>query len=189
MMNAMRFPISLLSCVVLISLPAASARAGLFDFFNPAPPEPQYVTIERPDPAVAPPLITPLPPHRVEIHRRISIVHRNPSDKGPVLTGKFADLQKDGTLREGDAVMTQGGIRIFAGDPQGPHRPSEFAKLDDAKGLTSTEQVALAAIDAHPNETISGDAVVTGRSSAANSSLAWKWLRDPKGRLVRYVGP
>jgi hypothetical protein len=119
------------------------------------------------------------------------VVHKNSSDKTPVFDHQSFGLKKDATLREGDAVMTRSGIRIFAGTSSGEHQTDEFAKLEEAKGLSPAEQTALAAIDAPYGEikSASADELMTGRSTVANSSVAWKWLRDPKGRLVRYVGP
>ena len=37
----------------------------------------------------------------------------------------------DPTLRAGDAVMTQAGLRIFRGEPAALHRESDFAPLDE----------------------------------------------------------
>jgi len=182
----------LLSAIGLVLFPAINANAGVFDFLSPAEPEPQPPTIEQPSPSAIPPLVSPIPPHRFEIHRRITVVRKNPNDKIPTIDHRSLGLKKDGTLREGDAVMTQSRIHIFAGASSGTYRMDEFAKLDEAKGLSSTEQTALTAIDPPANSEIksaSADDLMTGRSTVANSSVAWKWLRDPKGRLIRYVGP
>ncbi len=174
----------------LAMFPLASAQAGLFDFLEPAPP-PQPVIIERPAPVELAPLTQPL--RKPAVHRHISVVRKIKNDKALTLDHKSAALQKDATLRDGDAVMTQQGIRVFAGASKGEHQTDEFATLAETKGLSPAEQAALAEIDAHRSEegskTADADALATGRSVVANTSLAWKWLRDPKGRLVRYVGP
>jgi len=179
----------LLAVLGLIVLPAATAQAGLFDFFGQ--PEPQPLMIERPALSGLPPVLSPLPRHPVEIHRHITVVRKTSIDKTIAFDHLSAALKRDATLREGDAVMTRHGIRIFAGPSSGEHRANEFAKLEEVKGLSRPEQTALAEIDkrnANIKPARAGD-VLTGRSSTANSSIAWKWLRDPKGRLIRYVGP
>ncbi len=181
----------LLPIIPIAVVPLASAQAGLFDFLEPARP-PQNVVIERPAPMDLTPLAQPL--RRVEPARQITI-HKVKVEKAPVLDRmKSAALQKDSTLRDGDAVMTQHGIRIYASASQGERHSGEFATLAETKGLSPTEFTALAEIDAHRSEdgwqskaTVSD--VVTGRSVVANTELAWKWVRDPKGKLVRYVGP
>ncbi len=179
-----------LSIVGLVALPVFSAQAGLFDFFSPFEPEPQRA-IEQPATSELPPPVIPLQQHRVETHRHMMVVRKNPNDKTPA-DHRSLGLKKDSTLREGDAVMTANGRRIYASASSS--QMSEVAKLDGAngaKGLSQTEQTALAAVDVQKTETksASADELLTGRSSATESSVAWKWLRDPKGKLVRYVGP
>jgi hypothetical protein len=173
--------------------PMVNAQAGLFDFLNQSAPEPQRtLTIERPAPANLPP-IQPLPQYKVEPPRHITVVHENTQEKAPILERQSPGLIKDPTLRDGDAVMTQHGIRIFAASFDG-RRPNDFVTLAETKGLTLEERTALAEIDAHRSEegwqskSAGHDQLITGRS-AANTAHAWKWLRDPKGHLVRYVGP
>ncbi len=184
----------LLSSLVLVSASADQARAGLFDFLNQSAPEPQR-TIERPvAPVELPPLLNPLPKARAEAPRHITVLHKMGPDKPAALTHQSAALMKDATLREGDAVMTQNGIRIFAGSSSDGHRVTDFVPLADTKGLETAERVALAEIDAHRSEdgwqskSSGQDQLLTGRS-AGNMAHAWKWVRDPKGVLVRYVGP
>ncbi len=181
-----------LAPVILLAVaPSFSAQAGLFDFLSPAAPEPQRgIIFERPAPDELPPLQT-APQHRAEPRRHVIVVRQN-ANKVAALSPQQAGLKKDHTLQDGDAVMTASGIRVYASTASDSH---EFVPLSETKGLLPEERNALAAIDAHRSsedgwQTKSGDEqLMTGRSTVANSAQAWKWLRDPKGRLVRYVGP
>jgi hypothetical protein len=176
----------LLSAAFMTYASVDQARAGLFDFLNQGTPEPQQRTIERPAPDL-PQLLTPLPKYRVEAPRHITVIRKNAPDKASVVAHQSVVFPKDSTLRDGDAVMTQNGIRVFAGS-------NDFVTLSETKGLSSAERTALAEIDAHRSEdgwqskSTGQDQLITGRSTA-NMAHAWKWVRDPKGVLVRYVGP
>ncbi len=182
-MRHMLLTAGLLSAVVVTSASIDQARAGLFDFLNQGTPEPQQRTIERP----APDFVTPLPKYRVEPPRHITVIRKNAPDKTPAAVRQSAALLKDHTLRDGDAIMTQNGIRVFAGS-------NELVTLSETKGLSPAERTALAEIDTHRSEegwqskSSGQDQLITGRS-AATMAHAWKWVRDPKGVLVRYVGP
>jgi hypothetical protein len=184
-MRHMLLTAGLLFAAVMTYASVDDAHAGLFDFLNQGTPEPQQRTIERPAPDLPP--VTPLPKYRVEAPRHITVIHKNASGKASVVAHQSVDFPKDGTLRDGDAVMTKNGIRIFAGS-------NDFVTLSETKGLSSAERIALAEIDAHRSEegwqskSSGQDQLITGRS-AANMAHAWKWVRDPKGVLVRYVGP
>jgi hypothetical protein len=177
---------SLLLAFAVTAAPLNQARAGLFDFLNQGSNEPQQRTIERPAPADLPPLLTPSPKYHLEAPRHITVLHKNTPEKAAPAS-QSAVLMKDGTLRDGDAIMTQNGIRVFAGS-------AAFVTLAQTKGLSPQERTALAEIDAHRSEdgwqskSSGQDQLITGRS-AANAAHPWKWVRDPKGHLVRYVGP
>jgi hypothetical protein len=174
--------------------PAVNAQAGLLDLFNQSAPEPpSTVTVERPTHTELPP-IHPLPEYHLEPRRHITVVHKNIPDKAAALGRQSAALMKDNTLRDGDAIMTQNGIRVFAGSSLDANRTDEFVTLAETNGLSPAERTALAEIDAHRSEegwqskSTGHEQLITGRS-AVNTAHAWKWLRDPKGHLVRYVGP
>jgi hypothetical protein len=185
---------ALLAGMCLSTIPA---QAGLFDFFfqRSAPqsiyePQPEYGNLPFGE--------IQGPRHRVVSHPHITVVNKEGLDLSLPSGGHADDLMNDRTLREGDAVMTDQGLRIFAG---ASHGTKEFARLKDAKGLPAPEQEQLAEINvqragggnqlrldsARPPEP-SRDKVVSGRSTASDTR-AWKWLRDPRGHLIRYVGP
>lgn len=116
-----------------------------------------------------------------EKHAHVAAAHARP------------DLLNDASLQDGDAVMTNRGIRIFTGDSGDRHTLDEFAKLSETKGLSKRARATLAEIDANRSE--GGGAaprssdVVTGRSAADREISAGSLITDPRGRLIRYVGP
>jgi len=188
-----------------LGLTATSAQAGFFDLFFQQPQRQSAPTTYY-DYGGAPldeqaPVIRRVP---AAPHRRITVLNKDRGDltlpKGP----HSEELLDDNTLRDGDAVMTEKGVRIYAGSSRGK---KDFVRLAETKGLSAQETSQLAEINAHRNDegamvsdapvnnqtkTASNDvktseATVTGRSSS--NSQAWKWVRDPKGTMVRYVGP
>ena len=131
--------------------------------------------------------------------------------------GRAVDLMDDDSLRDGDAVMTADGLRVFIGEKGPHHEQDDFVKVSETDGLTRRKRAALLAVDkGYPG----APAVVTGRSvserksaeapvgasgdvaketaaaaedagnSAAPSELsAGVPIIDPRGRRLRYVGP
>lgn len=122
----------------------------------------------------------------VEKTRHAALSHAGPPHPAP-------GLMDDDSLQDGDAVMTERGIRIFTGDSSDHHKPYEFAKLSETKGLSSRARTALTAIDAHRSDgggsVLRGPDVVTGRSAADPEVSAGALITDPRGRVIRYVGP
>jgi len=188
---------------VSLVLSATSAQAGFFDFFFQQPSRPAsapYYNDNAPFGEQAPVLRRAPPPHRritlLKDHGDLSL------PKGP----HSDDILDDHTLRDGDAVMTDKGVRIYAGSS---HGQKEFARLADTKGLSEQEKTQLNEINAHRNEdgtfvadaatndgsqtaasnTKAEEGLATGRSSTGASIQAWRWVRDTKGTMVRYVGP
>lgn len=181
------------SAALALTLPATPAEAGFFDF------------LFQPQPAPAFPSPGPLPgdPNYVHLRRKakpISLHRAKPAaEKLRVAKGSFGPplpgpgLMDDDSLREGDAVMTQSGIRVFMGGSSRRHRAEDFASLSDIKSIPKQARNALLAIDAHRSETGSPaarPAMVTGRSAAAEPQVAaGAMITDPKGNTIRYVGP
>ena len=64
-------------------------------------------------------------------------------------TGTLSIFQ-DKTLRRGDAVMTERGIRIFAGSNSWPYQNSDFMALADAPHLNKGQQTILLDLDRLP---------------------------------------
>lgn len=67
----------------------------------------------------------------------------------PTKPGKVS-IFDDRTLRRGDAVMTAGGIRIFAGSGALPHASSDFVDLKISKELGKDITKVLAEVDRLP---------------------------------------
>lgn len=82
-------------------------------------------------------------------HRKLRTVARleSPAVKGPV--GPVS-IYEDKTLRRGDAVMTEHGIRIFRGSATMPYRDSDFVALSDQDGLSRDVTKTLVAMDRVP---------------------------------------
>ncbi len=187
-----------LPSAVLLAGFAAPAHAGFFDLFMQGQPQ-SRPEIQQPMEESAPrdfsPYETYAPRHSAPPRRHVVILHKNAQEKPETFKGKSADIMNDETLRDGDAVMTEKGLRIFAGSAASEHRAKDFASLEEIKGLTPTQQSALAEVDApHKQDTAQLDTIqtqppATGRSTVSETAHAWKWVRDPKGAMLRYVGP
>lgn len=177
------------SLVAILSVPVP-ASAGFFDFlfnpkapiWNPFAPEPGQA---RPSQETAP--ARKKKPHNSAV-RTVRLVERaHPSGLPPA----SRDFMDDGSLRDGDAVMTANGIRIFTGPRSERHHPENFATLGEVKGLGKHERAALAALDGHTasvNRTETKQNLATGRS-AARPAAADALVTDSRGRTIRYVGP
>jgi hypothetical protein len=182
---------ALLAVVLVAAVSApAPASAGFFDFlfnpkaqfWNPFAPQPEPVQpIQR-----AAPVRKRKPPHLA--NRTMQLVEKTRPSGLPAASREIMD---DRSLRDGDAVMTPSGIRIFIGPRGERHRPENFARLGEIKGLGKYERAALAAIDARGsgvNHNEAKPSLATGRS-AASQVTAGTIITDPKGRTIRYVGP
>ena len=56
-------------------------------------------------------------------------------------------LMRDATLRPGDVIMTDEGVRVFAGRAACPHTVADFRTLAEARTLPRAERTTLAAIE------------------------------------------
>jgi hypothetical protein len=157
-----------------IAVPGA-AQAGFFEQLFGAPPEPSYYNRE---PSPEQPYV------RHHVRRERPVV----SDK-PVLQ-KTTDIMHDPTLRDGDAVMTKTGIKIFVGSRGGVHDEDDFVSLGEARHLKRSERIGLASLDlAHSDSQSGTPAPVIGRSVAHIAPKAQG--KDPRQahRTIRFVGP
>ncbi len=56
-------------------------------------------------------------------------------------------LLHDETLRSGDTLVTDEGVRIFNGGGSCPHKPADFRSLAEARGLSGQKRNTLIAIE------------------------------------------
>ncbi len=175
------------ACVAL-TFPLSAANAGFFDFLFPQ-------LAPQPAPAYPRPFMPrgfgyhKHKPRPVALHRKTDVAKAHPS--APHLGLDFMD---DDSLHNGDAVMTENGIRIFTGfSSSSHHNADDFAKLSEIKGISNRQRAALVALDAHLSATgepkANADDVVIGRSVADPAISEGSIITDPKGRHIRYVGP
>jgi hypothetical protein len=118
--------------------------------------------------------------------RKKIIAAAKPDTAGPQ---QPVDIMADKSLRKGDVVMTQSGIRIFVGQSGDRHEPDDFRKPSEVKGLSKSARKALAVLepgDAAPPVPAS---IVTGRSATGRAITAGEVITDAKGKTIRYVGP
>lgn len=185
------------AAVSALAFPLDLAKADFFDFlFGPRPavvsPMPIYPGRMSPRWRAEPRF------HKREHHR---VAHHHPVfvDKSGIEKGRHSNspravtgLMDDDSLQDGDAVMTQSGIRIFIGSGD-HHRLEDFVSPSEIKGLSRRRRSSLAAIEAHPDASGAGNRqhVVTGRSAAEQDPAitAGEMITDPKGRRICYVGP
>ncbi len=167
------------------------ANAGFFDFlfnpkapiWNPFAPEPQQA---QPAPRAAP--VARKKKSNQSAARTLRLLEKTRPSGLPLASRDFMD---DTSLRGGDAVMTPNGIRIFTGPPGARHRPENFARLSEIKGLGKQARSALAALDARTaggSRAEDKQSLATGRSAAGHLASG-ALVTDPKGRTIRYVGP
>jgi hypothetical protein len=130
--------------------------------------------------------------HQFVAHRKIVLADKTDH---PTRPQEQTDIMDDDSLRRGDAVMTQAGIRVFVGYSSDHHRPEDFQKISEIKKLSQRARSALAALDAprpKPSGQTAGEhGVVTGRSATENENKVsvGETITDPNGRTIRYVGP
>ena len=166
------------------------AQAGFFDFLlapfqalqGPSVHEGMPTYLHRPR-AHAP------HPHRAAATKKLIVTERSGPRHAPPV-----DLMDDDSLRRGDAVMTQDGIRIFVGPTGDHHQPEDFRAVTEIKNLSPRERQALLRLDRSlaakqsPKSTTSDD-LLTGRSATDGKITAGETITDPSGRMIRYVGP
>jgi hypothetical protein len=185
--------IAVIGCFAL-TIPLASANAGFFDFlFAPLQPA---APVYRPQPHVYRPHFE----HRQRAysgHKKALAArsHKIVEAKIPrALTHGRIDLMDDDSLKDGDAVMTEGGIRIFVGSEGSHHRSDDFAQISEAESLSRRERAALLAMDprhegGHEGERSTQPKLLVGRSAADPRLSAGEMIVDPRGNQIRYVGP
>lgn len=121
-----------------------------------------------------------------EAHKKIIVAERMDQ---PVRAQEPVDIMEDDSLRKGDAVMTQAGLRIFVGYSGDRHDPEDFRKPSEVRGLSKNERKALAAFDTQTSTSGVTSGIVTGRSATERGIAAGEMITDAKGRAIRFVGP
>lgn len=183
------------------TFPFSAANAGFFDFLfaplHPVPVQPSYSEQYRPQ----------FPRHKQAARRPRNLVaklHPSRDSRNAHSAPAIVTLMDDESLRNGDAVMTADGIRIFTGSSGGHHSDDDFAKISETDGLSKTERSTLVFLDSGAAEAraeeptmVAGAAdataplptLVSGRSVAETSSSAGASVVDARGNKIRYVGP
>jgi hypothetical protein len=123
--------------------------------------------------------------HESAPRKRVVVAERTAP---PVLPQQPVNIMEDSSLRKGDAVVMESGIRIFVGARGDRHEPEDFKKPSEIRGLSRAERKALAAFDA-PAAATSDAEILAGRSATGSSPSAAEPITDAKGRAIRYVGP
>ncbi len=168
------------ACLAL-TIPLSPANAGFFDFLFPP----------QPAPMAAP--MYPGPHYYARPHQKKKVASRHPKivagNSHPALAHVVSSVMEDDSLKDGDAVMTDDGIRIFTGTSGSRHTSEDFAKIADIKGLSKRQRSALIEIAAGSAGADPQPALLNGRSAADSSVAEGEMIVDPKGNKIRYVGP
>jgi hypothetical protein len=69
------------------------------------------------------------------------------SDRAAKPVDRSDALMRDATLRRGDVIVTDEGVRVFAGRAACPHSVADFQTLAEARALPRQERTVLVAIE------------------------------------------
>jgi len=184
--RARRFGGASVACI-LLAMPASPASAGFFDFlFPPAQPARPAMPMYRPAPHFVHHRIAHVEHHKKKValaHRGHKIVEAKAHPVAPMAV----DVMVDESLRDGDAVMTAEGLRVFVGLERSHHTQDDFASVSDTEALSRRKRTALLAV-AGGREGAQSQLVV-GRSAAEPGLSAGVPIVDARGVKIRYVGP
>jgi Protein of unknown function (DUF2865) len=99
-----------------------------------------------------------------------------------------ASIANDSTLKVGDIVMTQNGMRVFIGG-QAPYKDANFTSIDRSRTVAGGSRDTLRSME---RASMPGRSGVAGRPArtdeVADLRRAAQSLQVP-GQMVRYVGP
>lgn len=156
-----------------LMVPFSAANAGFFDFLFQVLPAPTAAPVYRSAPHF----------HYHHTQRTVSHHAKFASDRShPSSMRVVSNIMDDESLKDGDAVMTKDGIRIFTGASSAHHTSDDFVKISETKHLSSRERAALIAIDAKSASAEPTYALLAGRS--VSDSGAWAC-----GRRIDYRFP
>ena len=180
---------ALLACLA-ISAQTGVAHAGLFDLlFGSQQPAPTYA-----QPPLADTYLETRPFEKMR--RQTRRVETAPKEDHAAIkeAAKSTDIMHDRTLKPGDAVMTDNGVRVFDGGKSSHHDSDDFVKLSDTSGMSRQLRSTLDAINAHRSQPSwqMGEAELplqTGRSSTGSATPAPRTSVDKDGHTIRVVGP
>ena len=165
-----------------LTAPFSAANAGFFDFlFAPPQPAQTVVPVYRPAPHF----------HYHQPKRKVVSRHAKFADDRthPSPGRVVSSVMDDDSLKDGDAVMTRDGIRIFTGASGAHHSSADFAKISEFKHLSSQKRTALLVLDAGSAGAGPSSALVAGRSVGDSGLSAGEMIIDSRGNRIRYVGP
>ncbi len=105
-------------------------------------------------------------------------------------------VSTDFTLRSGDVVMTENGLRVFAGGERFPYVKSQFASLRGSGQLNDASRQNLERINATSRPASQASLPKAGKSNPPASrqselsqlKAATRFADDPLGRQIRLVG-
>ena len=108
----------------------------------------------------------------------------------PQVEASSISLLKDFTLRRGDGVMTNAGIKIFHGAQHWPYKRNDFLSLAATGDLSNNERGALAAIERAAGG-VKPVVKAKGKAAAAAVDTFTPLAKQPNadGKSVRFVGP
>jgi hypothetical protein len=188
-----------LACTLIGAQPGL-AHAGLFDMlFGGQQEAPSYAAPSYNEP---PSYGGPTAGQRYLQSRPFERMRRKPAVAAVTIKEDHAamkqaaqttDLMHDKTLRPGDVVMTDKGVRVFDGEKGSRHDGDDFVKISDAQGMSKEVRSTLDAINAHRSQPTwqVGEAELplqTGRSAAGGNAPA-RTSTDRDGHTIRVVGP
>jgi hypothetical protein len=183
-----------------LSLSCEPAKAGFFDFlFQPQQPAPEvYAPHPRRFHDSSRHHLRPAKRHAAKARHSatpVALLHPKWEEKDHCCKVAGAPrpapvLLEDDSLREGDAVMTRSGLKVFTGEAGSHHRMEDFAALSETKNISKRVRKILLEIDPPQAERRNAEIELsTGRSAAAGQLATGAMIVDPKGNTIRYVGP
>jgi Protein of unknown function (DUF2865) len=105
-------------------------------------------------------------------------------------------VSTDFTLRSGDVVMTENGLRVFSGGDKFPYSRNQFASLRGSGQLTAASRQSLERIDAISKPSSPPTSPKAGKEASTHAKqnelsqlkAATRYADDPLGRQIRVVG-
>lgn len=159
--------VSILSCaatILMTSAPSASAEEGVPGFLSAifgggaetasAPPQSSAVGGATPDVSRAPRVRQSVHSAPPSVRPRSLVVRLHTAPRlvvaqSPTKPDRVSILE-DRTLRSGDMVMTNEGLRVFEGATSAVHRRADFVSLSTAHTVDATTIKQVSALDRLP---------------------------------------
>jgi len=175
---------------LLIALPIYHVQAASFASLLSGTEPPQAFSLfnEEPERNVGPSDSLPARGlHVLRVHRTHTLIPKEDHDAIKEAS-KTTGILHDKTLRSGDIVMTESGIRVFEGSKSATHSSADFKKISDARNLSPELRRTLVAINARSSPILwqTGEAeplLITRRSGSTQAHRA----ADKDGHSIRRV--